>query len=132
MVLEIMHTTAMEIRGPVDLQVVVVVAIRVDLAVEVMALMEVIHPMQVVELAGTQMVIVLAMEKEERSFPMVDKVEMHSQDKVQMEDLAAEVDPTQAPVVPADILAVAQETGPTLVMVAEAVPLLKVLLVIPH
>ena len=127
-----MHTTAMEIQVPVDLQVVIIVAIRVDLAVEVMALVEVIQPMQVVELAGVQMAVVLAMEREERSFPMVDKVEMRSQDKAQMGDLAAEVDPTQVLAAAADILAVAQEAGPTLVMVAEAVPLLKVLLVIPH
>ena len=126
-----MHTTVMEIRVQVDLQVVLVVAVRVDQAVEVMALVEVIQAMPAVELAGAQMAVVLAMEKEEKSFPMVDKVEMGIL-KAQMEDLAAELDPTQAQAVAADIPVVVQEAGPTLVMAAEAVPLLKTLLAIPH
>ena len=127
-----MHTTVMEIRVQVDLQVVLVVAVRVDQAVEVMALVEVIQAMPAVELAGAQMAVVLAMEKEEKSFPMVDKVEMGILVKVQMEDLAAELDPTQAQAVAVDIPAVAQDLGPTLVMAAAAVPLLKTLLAIPH
>ena len=126
-----MHTTVMEIRVQVDLQVVLVVAVRVDQAVEVMALVEVIQAMPAVELAGAQMAVVLAMEKEEKSFPMVDKVEMGIL-KAQMEDLAAELDPTQAQAVAVDIPAVAQDLGPTLVMAAAAVPLLKTLLAIPH
>jgi hypothetical protein len=131
-VLEIMRIMAMEIRVQVDLQVVLVVAVRVDQAVEVMALVEVIQAMPAVELAGAQMAVVLAMEKEEKSFPMVDKVEMGILVKVQMEDLAAELDPTQAQAVAVDIPAVAQDLGPTLVMAAAAVPLLKTLLAIPH
>ena len=107
-------------------------AIRVDQAVEVMVLVVLIRATLVVELAGAQMVVVLAMEREERSFPMVDKVEMGILVKVQMEDLAAAVDPTQAQAVAADIPAVAQEAGPTLVMAVAAVPLLKTLLAIPH
>ena len=126
-----MHTTVMEIRVQVDLQVVLVVAVRVDQAVEVMALVEVIQAMPAVELAGAQMAVVLAMEKEEKSFPMVDKGEMGIL-KAQMEDLAAELDPTQAQAVAVDIPAVAQDLGPTLVMAAAAVPLLKTLLAIPH
>ncbi len=107
-------------------------AIRVDLAVEVMAMVEVIHPMQVVELAGFMMVVALVMEREEKISPMVDKVEMGILVTAQMEDLAAELDPTQVLEAAADILAVVQEAGPTLVMAAEAVPLLKILLAIPH
>ena len=107
-------------------------AIRVDQAVEVMVLVVLIRATLVVELAGAQMVVVLAMEREERSFPMVDKVEMGILVKVQMEDLAAELDPTQAQAVAVDIPAVAQDLGPTLVMAAAAVPLLKTLLAIPH
>ena len=121
----------MEIQVQVDLQVVIVVAIRVDKAVEVMALVEVIQAMSVVELAGVQMVVVLIMEREEKSFPMVDKVEMLIL-MVSKADLAAEVDPTQAQAVAVDIPAVAQDLGPTLVMAAAAVPLLKTLLAIPH
>ena len=130
-VLEIMRIMAMEIQVQVDLQVVIAVAIRVDQTVEVMALVEVIQAMPAVELAGAQMAVVLAMEKEEKSFPMVDKVEMGIL-KAQMEDLAAELDPTQAQAVAVDIPAVAQDLGPTLVMAAAAVPLLKTLLAIPH
>ena len=126
-----MRIMVMEIQVQVDLQVVIAVAIRVDQAVEVMALVEVIQAMPAVELAGAQMAVVLPMEKEEKSFPMVDKVEMGIL-KDQMEDLAAELDPTQAQAVAADIPVVVQEAGPTLVMAAEAVPLLKTLLAIPH
>ena len=122
---------AMEIQVQVDLQVVIVVAIRVDQAVEVMALVEVIQAMSVVELAGVQMVVVLIMEREEKSFPMVDKVEMLIL-MVSKADLAAEVDPTQAQAVAVDIPVVVVVPGPTLVMAAAAVPLLKTLLAIPH
>ena len=107
-------------------------AIRVDQTVEVMALVEVIQAMPAVVLAGVQMGVVVAMEREEKSFPMVEKVEMGILVKVQMEDLAAAVDPTQVLAAAVDIPVVVQEAGPTLVMAEEAVPLLKTLLAIPH
>ena len=113
-----MRIMAMEIQVQLDLQAVIVVAIRVDQAVEVMALVEVIQAMPAVELAGAQMAVVLAMEKEEKSFPMVDKVEICIL-MVSKADLAAEVDPTQVLAAAVDIQVVLVEdpmeveVGPT-------------------
>jgi hypothetical protein len=111
--------------------VVIVVAIRVDQTVGVEVLVETIRPMPVVELAGIMVVVVLVMEREEKIFPMVDKVEMDIL-MVDLVDLAAAADPMQELAAAVDIPAVAVERGPTLVMAAAAVPLLKALLVIPH
>ena len=122
-VLETMPMMAMEIQVPVDPQVVIIVAILVDQAVEVEVLVETIRPMPVVELAGIIMVVVLLMEREEKIFPMVDKVVSDILVKVAMADLAAALDPTQELEAAADIPAAAQETGATLVMAVAADPI---------
>ena len=129
--LEIMRIMAMEIQVQVDLQVVIVVAIPVVVTVVLTVMVETAQATQVVELAGVQMAVVLVMEREEKSFPMVDKVEICIL-MVSKADLAAEVDPTQVLAAAADIPAVVVVPGPTLVMAEEAVPLLKTLLAIPH
>ena len=123
-VLETMPMMAMEIQVPVDPQVVIIVAILVDQAVEVEVLVETIRPMPVVELAGIIMVVVLLMEREEKIFPMVDKVVSGNPVLMAlMADLAVAADHTQELEAAADIPAAAQETGATLVMAVAADPI---------
>ena len=123
-VLETMPMMAMEIQVPVDPQVVMPVAILVDQAAEPMVLVEAIQTMPVVELAGVMMVLALIMEREEKSFPMVDKVVSGNPVLMAlMADLAVAADHTQELEAAADIPAAAQETGATLVMAVAADPI---------
>ena len=72
------------------------------------------------------MVVVLVMEREEKSFPMVDKVVSDILVMVAMEDLGVAPDPTQELEAAADIPAAAQETGATLVMAVAPDPISRV------
>ena len=83
--------------------------------------------MPVAELAGVMMVLALIMEREEKSFPMVDKVVSGNPVLMAlMADLAVAADHTQAQAVAADIPAEEEVLGLIPVMAAEADPISRI------